>query len=85
MIEAKTVTSKRESMRELRTCIEDIDRALSHGEWWLTQTRDEPRLAVTRIRGDSLTKAQKADRDAFVQHRMLTRKNRRHNQSLMLA
>ncbi len=79
------MTSKRESMNELRTCLDDIDSALSHGEWWLTQTRDEPRLAVTPIGVGSLTKAQKADRDAFVQNRMLTRKNRRHNQSLMLA
>ena len=76
------MTSKRESMNELRTCVEDIDSALSHGEWWLTQTRDEPRLAVTPIGVGSLTKAQKADRDAFVQNRMLTRQNRRHTQSL---
>ena len=70
--------SRRESLEGLKAHSQNIDRALSHGEWWLNHERGESHLAVTRIGDGALTNSQKTERDAFVAKRMLSRRNRRY-------
>ena len=69
--------SRRDSLDVLKTRLEEIDRALGHGEWWLNRTKRGPRLGVTHIGGGTLTNAQEADRSAFVAKRMSRRRDRR--------
>ena len=69
--------SRRENLEELKAHLTEIDRALSHGEWWLNRSREEPRLTVARTGRGALTKAQEADRDAFVAKRMSRQRGRR--------
>ena len=69
---------RRDSLEVLKTRIKEIDRALSHGEWWLNRAKEEPSLAATRLGSGALTNTQKADHDAFVAKRLLRRQDRRH-------